>query len=41
MELRNLSLEDLDAVMQLESGTFPSDAWSKESMVSELASPAG
>lgn len=41
MELRNLSLEDLDAVMQLESETFPSDAWSKESMVSELASRAG
>ncbi len=41
MELRNLSLEDLDAVMQLENATFPSDAWSKESMASELASATG
>lgn len=41
MELRNLSLEDLDAVMRLERATFPSDAWSKESMAAELASPTG
>ncbi len=41
MELRNLSLNDLDAVMQLENATFPSDAWSEESMASELASPSG
>lgn len=41
MELRNLSLNDLDAVMQLENATFPSDAWSQESMASELASPTG
>jgi N6-L-threonylcarbamoyladenine synthase len=41
MELRNLSLEDLDAVMRLERATFPSDAWSRESMAAELASPTG
>lgn len=41
MELRNLPLEDLDAVMRLERATFPSDAWSKESMAAELASPTG
>ncbi len=41
MELRNLSLEDLDAVIRLERATFPSDAWSRESMAAELASPTG
>ena len=36
MEMRRLGLGDLAAVMELEHELFPSDAWSEESMASEL-----
>ena len=36
--LRGATLDDLDAIMALERATFGSDAWSAESMRSELAS---
>jgi ribosomal-protein-alanine acetyltransferase len=38
-ELRVATPADLDAIMALETSTFASDAWSSESMASELASP--
>lgn len=41
MELRTLTLDDLTQVMALENATFPNDAWSQESMASELASATG
>jgi ribosomal-protein-alanine N-acetyltransferase len=37
-ELRVATPDDLDAIMALETSTFVSDAWSAESMSSELAS---
>ncbi len=37
-QLRVATLDDLDAIMALETSTFASDAWSSESMASELAS---
>ena len=37
-ELRRATIADLDAIMALESSTFATDAWSSESMRSELAS---
>jgi [ribosomal protein S18]-alanine N-acetyltransferase len=37
-ELRRAAADDLDAIMSLETSTFVSDAWSTESMSSELAS---
>jgi ribosomal-protein-alanine N-acetyltransferase len=37
--LRRAGLDDLDAIMRLETATFPSDAWSRDAMRSELASP--
>jgi [ribosomal protein S18]-alanine N-acetyltransferase len=37
-ELRVATPVDLDAIMDLETSTFGSDAWSAESMSSELAS---
>ncbi|HEY1531636.1 MAG TPA: ribosomal protein S18-alanine N-acetyltransferase [Galbitalea sp.] len=37
-ELRTASVDDLDAIMALETPTFTTDAWSAESMRSELAS---
>ena len=37
-ELRVATPDDLDAIMALETSTFESDAWSAESMSSELAS---
>jgi [ribosomal protein S18]-alanine N-acetyltransferase len=37
-QLRVATLEDLDAIMALETSTFASDAWSTQSMVSEVAS---
>jgi len=37
-ELRAATIRDLDAIMALETATFESDAWSAESMSSELAS---
>lgn len=36
--LRRASVEDLDAIMAIESSTFGSDAWSSEAMRAELAS---
>lgn len=33
--------EDLDAVMQLERASFPTDAWSSAQMAGEFASPYG
>jgi ribosomal-protein-alanine acetyltransferase len=40
-QLRRATADDLDEVMALETATFPGDAWSTESMASELASPHG
>jgi [ribosomal protein S18]-alanine N-acetyltransferase len=37
-DLRVATPDDLDAIMALETSTFVSDAWSAESMSSELAS---
>jgi [ribosomal protein S18]-alanine N-acetyltransferase len=37
-ELRVATPDDLDAIMALETSTFLSDAWSRESMSGELAS---
>jgi len=37
--LRTATLDDLDAIMQLETSTFGTDAWSTESMRAELANP--
>ena len=38
-ELRVATPDDIDAIMALETSTFELDAWSPESMSSELASP--
>jgi ribosomal-protein-alanine N-acetyltransferase len=38
-ELRVATPGDVDAIMELETATFVSDAWSRESMSDELASP--
>jgi ribosomal-protein-alanine N-acetyltransferase len=37
-ELRQATPDDIDDIMELESSTFTSDAWSADSMSSELAS---
>ena len=37
-ELRVATPDDVEAIMQLETSTFETDAWSAESMSSELAS---
>jgi N6-L-threonylcarbamoyladenine synthase/ribosomal-protein-alanine N-acetyltransferase len=39
--LRRATLDDLDAIMALETSTFASDAWSRGMMRDELASPHG
>ncbi|CAN5545790.1 ribosomal protein S18-alanine N-acetyltransferase [soil metagenome] len=39
--LRRATLDDLDAIMQLETGTFASDAWSRGTMRAELRSRHG
>lgn len=39
--LRRATLDDLDAIMAIETATFPADAWSRSSMRSELAGPHG
>ena len=39
--LRRATLDDLDAIMELETSTFGSDAWSRGSMRSELGSRHG
>ncbi len=37
--LRRANLDDLDAIMALETATFPDDAWSREQMREELVAP--
>lgn len=37
--LRRADLDDLDAIMAIETATFAADAWSPENMRAELASP--
>ena len=39
--LRRATPDDLDAIMELETGTFASDAWSRGTMRAELVSPHG
>ena len=39
IRLREAALADLDAIMHLERATFPTDAWSRDVMAAELASP--
>jgi ribosomal-protein-alanine N-acetyltransferase len=39
--VRRASLDDLDAIMELETSTFTSDAWSRGSMRAELGSRHG
>lgn len=41
MTLRGATPDDLDAIMAIEERSFPTDAWSRETMRSELASPHG
>ena len=41
MSLRAATPHDLDAIMQLERASFPTDAWSDAMMREELASPHG
>lgn len=38
-QLRRANLTDLSAIMQLETATFGTDAWSTDSMAAELANP--
>ena len=39
--LRRATVDDLDAIMELETSTFVSDAWSRALMLAELGSPHG
>lgn len=39
--IRRATVDDLDAIMELETSTFVSDAWSPETMRAELVSPHG
>lgn len=39
--IRPATLDDLDAIMELESSTFGPDAWSRGTMRAELGSPHG
>lgn len=41
MTLRPAKPADLDAIMGIENRSFPSDAWSSETMAAELAGPHG
>jgi ribosomal-protein-alanine acetyltransferase len=41
MTLRTATPADLDAIMVIENRSFPTDAWSADSMAAELASPHG
>ncbi|MDF2560315.1 MAG: ribosomal-protein-alanine acetyltransferase [Microbacterium sp.] len=41
MTLRDATVEDLDAIMAIEDRSFPTDAWSRETMAAELASVHG
>lgn len=40
-QLRRASVDDLDAIMAIEHDVFGTDAWSRESMLSELADKHG
>ena len=39
IRLRDAEFADLDAIMALETATFATDAWSRDMMAAELASP--
>ena len=39
-QLRVATLDDLDAIMRLETATFENDAWSEASMRAEIANPS-
>lgn len=39
MTMRAATPADLDAIMAIENASFPSDAWSSESMAAELVTP--
>jgi len=39
--IRRATLDDLDTIMELETSTFVTDAWSRDMMRAELASPHG
>jgi [ribosomal protein S18]-alanine N-acetyltransferase len=39
VSIRDASLDDLDAIMALETSTFATDAWSTPMMAAELAAP--
>lgn len=41
MTLRDATPADLDAIMAIENRSFPTDAWSRETMAAELSSPHG
>ncbi len=41
MTLRDATPADLDAIMAIETRSFPTDAWSREAMAAELAGPYG
>ncbi|WP_314428163.1 ribosomal protein S18-alanine N-acetyltransferase [uncultured Microbacterium sp.] len=41
MTVRPATSDDLDAIMAIEHRSFPTDAWSSETMAVELASPHG
>lgn len=41
MTLRDATSGDLDAIMAIEDRSFPTDAWSAETMAAELESPHG
>ena len=40
-QLRRATVDDLDPIMEIEHAVFPTDAWSRQSMRSELASAHG
>ena len=39
--IRTATEADLDAIMEIEEGEFPEDAWSRATMASELTNPNG
>lgn len=41
MSIRTATPHDLDAIMAIENDSFPTDAWSSESMAAELATEHG
>lgn len=41
MTIRTATVADLDAIMAIEHRSFPTDAWTAETMAAELASPHG